>query len=136
MFLLDTNIISEMMRAAPNKGLLSWFQDVQSESLFLSVVTLGEIQKGIDLKKAKEPEYKAERHLGWLSDLSKLYKDRILPVDTNVAKTWGQIMAIDDKHAIDGLIAATAVVHTLTIVTRNTRDFQAWPVTLLNPFSN
>lgn len=134
MFLLDTNIVSELRKPKPNVGLLDWMQQTPSEGLFLSVITLGEIQKGIDLKKAKDPEFKADRLEEWLFQLSRLYKDRILPIDINIAQTWGEIMAINQRHAIDGLIAATAIVHRLSIVTRNEKDFLDWPVDIVNPF--
>lgn len=135
MFLLDTNIVSELRKPKPNAGLIEWVQQTPSECLFLSVITLGEIQKGIDLKKAKDPEFKADRHEEWLFQLTRLYKDRILPIDSAVTQAWGKIMAINQRHAIDGLIAATAIVHKLSIVTRNTQDFQSWTIELVNPFS-
>lgn len=134
MFLLDTNIVSELRKPNPNAGLMDWMEQTPSESLFLSVITLGEIQKGIDLKKAKDPNFKPERHEEWLFQLTRLYKDRILAIDMSVAHTWGKIMSLDSQHAIDGLIAATAIVHRLSIVTRNTKDLQCWSLEIVNPF--
>lgn len=136
MFLLDTNIVSELRKPKPNVGLMEWMQQTPSECLFLSVITLGEIQKGIDLKKAKDPNFKPQQHEEWLFQLTRMYKDRILPIDSMVAEAWGKTMAIDQRHAIDGLIAATAIVHKLSVVTRNTNDFESWAVDLINPFSD
>jgi predicted nucleic acid-binding protein len=134
MYLLDTNVISETRKPMPNKGLMDWIADVMPRDLFLSVLSLGEISKGIEKLRARD-----ERGAGditrWLEDVEEAFDDRILPVDRRVALMWGQLSARVDDNAVDIMLAATAKVHNLVLVTRNVRDVSAAGVDVVNPFS-
>jgi predicted nucleic acid-binding protein len=137
MFLIDTNIISELKKPTPNAGLLKWFDEVSPKDLYLSVITLGEIRKGIEMKKRKDSNFKSEAYEEWLNHLIHVYKDRIIQIDKEVVNLWGIFMSISvSVPAIDGLIAASAKEHDLTLVTRNTKDFKHFPVNLYNPFND
>jgi predicted nucleic acid-binding protein len=135
MFLLDTNVVSELRRGdAANAGVVEWFDDRKPEDLSLSVVTIGEIRQGIEqLRGKKEPQAVALDH--WLNDLVQFYEDRLLYIDGDVAEEWGRLRARRTPPVVDALLAATARVHNLTLVTRNVRDFVGLDVRLLNPFS-
>ena len=136
-FLLDTNAISEVVRDKPDSNVLAWFDVVDESALYLSVLTLGEIRKGI----AALPQSKRRTGLEtWLEvDLQARFASRILPIDAAVADRWG-VLAADAKRkgrtlsVIDGLLAATALEHNLTIVSRNTDDFAPTQASFLNPW--
>ena len=136
-FLLDTNAISEVVRDKPDSNVLAWFDVVDESALYLSVLTLGEIRKGI----AALPQSKRRTGLeAWLEvDLQARFASRILSIDAAVADRWG-VLAADAKRkgrtlsVIDGLLAATALEHNLTIVSRNTDDFAPTQASLLNPW--
>jgi toxin FitB len=137
-YLLDTNIISEYSRARPPaEAVRHWIDGQDESSLFLSVLTLGEIRKGIVLLPRTNRREQLEK---WLAlDLPARFKDRLLPVDAETAELWGTFAAearLKGASApiIDGLLAATARRHELTMVTRNTKDYEMWPVTLINPW--
>ena len=132
-FLLDTNIISDLRRRSQSRaGLLAWFSDQAPDALYLSVITLGEIRQGIE--QVRRRDGRQAQVLGrWLDDLSSLYGDRVLPVDGRVADEWGRLRAVRTLPVLDTLLAATARVHDLTLVTRNERDFADLGVTILNP---
>ena len=133
-FLLDTNVISETTKKRPNASLMAWLQSVPSTDLFLSVVTLGEIRKGFELKRTANPE-DAARLETWLQTLALRYRSRILVLDEEIADRWGRIMAAFPTVSIeDGQLAATALHHSLTLVTRNSRDVAPTGVPHLNPF--
>jgi len=133
-FLLDTNVISETTKKRPNASLMAWLQSVPSTDLFLSVVTLGEIRKGVELKRTANPE-DAARLETWLQTLALRYRSRILVLDEEIADRWGRIMAAFPTVPIeDGQLAATALHHNLTLVTRNSRDVAPTGVPHLNPF--
>jgi predicted nucleic acid-binding protein len=132
-YLLDTNVVSELKRPSPDPAVRAWYAAVPSESLYLSVVTFGEIRKGIECLRARD-RGRADDLVAWLDGLVPAYRDRILPVDRTIADAWGALSAIDDRSAVDAFLAATASVHGLTLVTRNVRDFTSWGVRLLNPF--
>ena len=134
-FLLDTNIVSELRRGdAAHPGVLGWFDGQPVKALFLSVITVGEIRQGIEqLRPRRPPEATALDR--WLDALVEFYEDRLLYVDGEVADEWGRLQARKPGHTIDRLLAATAKVHKLTIVTRNVRDFAGLPIKVLNPFS-
>jgi predicted nucleic acid-binding protein len=131
-FLLDTNAVSEIRRGRdPNVG--AWAGAVDDVELHLSVMTLGEIRTGIDrLRDRDAPQADVFAH--WLGELRNRFADRILPVDARVAEDWGRLNAATSRNTVDSLIAATARVHELTVVTRNTKDFQNCDVPLLNPW--
>jgi len=133
-FLLDTNIVSDLRRPArPHAGLQTWFTDQAPDALYLSVITLGEIRQGIEQLRRRDG--RQAQVLGrWLDDLTHLYGDRLLPIDGLVAEEWGRLRAVRTLPVVDTLIAATARVHDLTIVTRNDRDFAGLGVTVLNPY--
>ena len=136
-FLLDTNCISEVVRARPEPRVLEWMDAADESLLFLSVLTLGEIRKGI----AGLPQSRRRTHLeSWLEmELRSRFAGRILSIDGAVADRWG-LLAADAKRkgsslsAIDGLLAATALQHNLTIVSRNVADFANTAVSILNPW--
>jgi toxin FitB len=131
-YLLDTNIVSELRKRKPHGAVLAWIANVAEESLFVSAVTLGEIQSGIELTREQNTDKAGEIEL-WLDDLSQTYN--VLAVDAAIFRRWGQLMHHrTDHHLEDALIAATALVRDLTVVTRNTDDFKPFGVALLNPF--
>ena len=132
-FLIDTCALSELTKPKPSRLVLDWFDAAKPEILFVSVLTLGEIRKGIE--KMDDGRRRA-RISAWLeTELPDWFDDRVLPVDANVADEWGRLVARSrNVPAIDGLIAATASCHRLTVVTRNEADFAATGVDLLNPW--
>lgn len=132
-YLLDTNVISDLRRpGSRNVGLRAWFDAQSAEELYLSVVTLGEIRQGIEqVRRRDQPQ--ADRLSRWLDDLGRFYADRLLPVDHAVAEEWGRLRAIRPVPVVDALIAATARVHALTLVTRNEKDVAGLGVKTLNP---
>jgi hypothetical protein len=133
-YLLDTNVISELRkgpRCDPN--VRAWFSPIPEEELFVSVLTIGEIRKGIESIRLRDQA--AARVLDrWLRHLVSSYKDRILPVDQEVAEQWGEMNVPDPLPVMDGLIAATARVHELTVATRNAKDRARTGVPFVNPF--
>jgi len=132
-FLLDTNIVSDLRRAARARAaLVTWFEEQPSESLYLSVVTLGEIRQGIEQLRRHDSR-QAHSLSAWLTDLISFYGDRLLPVDGPVADEWGRLRAVRSVPVIDALLAATARVHHLALVTRNEKDFAGLGVTTINP---
>lgn len=136
-YLLDTNIVSEWTKTSPDTGVVSWLSEIEEDSVFLSVVTLAELRHGIE----RLPTSKRRKQLDeWLrGDLPLRFEQRILLVDGAVADEWGRLVARHDSlgrpiHAMDALIAATAQVHSLTLVTRNTSDFEASVKSVVNPW--
>ena len=134
MFLLDTVIISELRKRQADRGVLGWVSVQQESQLYLSVVTLGEIERGIEKRRKADPVF-ADELAAWLESLVHLYADRILPVTPSVARRWGRLSAQIGHESADLLIAATALSHGLTVVTRNTAHFAPTGVGLINPFS-
>lgn len=137
-FLLDTNVISESVRAEPDVRVLAWLDSVQEDLLYLSVLTLGEIRQGIARLTQGKRRLRLER---WLDvDLRARFAGRIVPVDENIARRWGGLTA-DAQRAgaplsvVDGLLAATALESDLILATRNVRDFVRLGVALSNPWS-
>lgn len=133
-FLLDTNVISELRRPGADPGVRRWFASVASGDLFLSTLVLGEIRGGIERLRGRDLA-QAQIFETWLELLRNHYSDRLLPVTAAVAEEWGRLNAPDPVPVVDGLMAATARVHQLTLVTRNIRDLKRTGVALLNPFS-
>ena len=138
-FLLDTNVISEAVRAEPDPRVLNWLDSVQEDLLYLSVLTMGEIRQGVARLDAGRRRLRLER---WLNqDLRNRFSGRILPVDEDIADRWGQLTADARRSgkplgAVDGLLAATALQHDLTLATRNIGDFSPLAVALTNPWSH
>lgn len=137
-FLLDTNLVSEWVRPRPDPGVVSWLAQVDEDRLLLSVVTLAEIRRGIE---RLAPGARRRRLDDWLrEELSLRFEGRLLPVDGAVADRWGEIVARREGvgrpiGSMDAFIAATAAVHALTLVTRNTRDFEGAVETVIDPWS-
>jgi hypothetical protein len=134
-FLIDTNIISEIRKGPRcDPAVAQWFEAVAEADLYLSVLVLGEIRKGIEQVRPKAPD-RAEGLEAWLSALISGFSSRILPVDKAVAEAWGRMSAARTVPVIDGLMAATALVHDLTLVTRNEVDVVELGARVLNPFT-
>lgn len=133
-FLLDTNVLSELRKGErANTGVLTWFEGVSDEDLFTSVLVLGELRRGVELVRRRDP-IAASALEQWLARLEEQFADRILPVDRETADRWGLLNVPNPVPTVDGLLAATALAHELTLVTRNTRDVARTGVSLVNPF--
>ena len=133
MYLLDTVVLSELRRRERHPGVVNWIAKQRPTDLFLSVVTIGEIERGIVLQQAKNAHF-ATALSAWLDKVMHLYTDRILQIDTAVARRWGRLSAEIGNDGADLLIAATAQEHGLTVVTRNLRHFVPTGVPALNPW--
>jgi predicted nucleic acid-binding protein len=132
--LIDTNILSELRKGArANVGVLDWFSNADGNQLYISVLTLGEIRQGIEQLKRRDVQA-AESLQHWLRQIEMDSAHLILPVTQAIADRWGHINVPDKLPIIDGFLAATALVHDLTLVTRNVRDVERSGVKLLNPF--
>ena len=133
-YLVDTNVLSELRRREPNQGVIQWFEQRPATTLYLSVLTLGEIRKGIDALVNDDRQLKL---LDWLEvELPQFFSGRILTVDAEVADRWGRLNAQMGRPipAIDSLLAATALTHGLKLVTRNVRDFNYPELDIMNPW--
>ena len=131
-YLLDTNVISELRKPSPHGAVVAWLRDQEEEQLFLSAVTMGELQAGIERTRRQDPSKASEIEL-WVDQLAASYQ--ILPMDTPCFREWGRIMdRRPDKLIEDAMIAATARVHRLIVATRNEGDFRQFDVRILNPF--
>ncbi len=134
-FLLDADVVSELRkRGRVDEGVEQWFSDVDDAEVFLSVLTVGEIRRGIDSVQRRD-RTRALTLNRWLHGLVAQFESRLLPVDRAVAEEWGRMDAAHTLPAIDGMLAATARVHGLTFVTRNTKDVARTGVPCMNPFS-
>lgn len=133
MFLLDTVVLSELRKRDRNPNVVRWLTGKATDDIFLSAVTIGEIERGIVRQRGKDPAF-AEALESWLDRTIQIYGDRILPVDTQTARRWGSLSARIGNDGADLLIAATALEHGLTVVTRNIRHFEPTGVTLIDPF--
>jgi predicted nucleic acid-binding protein len=136
-FLLDTNVISEWVRPRPDRNVVSWLAKADEDRVFVSVISFAEIRRGIELMQAGP---RRERLTQWLAEeLPVRFEDRILAIDPGVADTWGVLMARREKvgrvlSSMDGFVAATAEVHSLTLVTRNIKDFEHVGISLVDPW--
>jgi toxin FitB len=136
-YLLDTNVVSEIRKKAPDPGVAAWFASVPADELFLSVLVIGEIRQGIE-RLARRDLAQAEIFEQWLNRLVHAYGDRIVPVTARVAEAWGRLNVpdpVDPVPVVDGLMAATALAHDWTLVSRNIADVASTGVRLLDPFS-
>jgi predicted nucleic acid-binding protein len=133
-YLLDTNVVSEIRRGR-DANAAAWAAGVADHELYLSVLTLGEVRKGIERLRGRDPK-QADVFSDWLSELRERFADRLLAIDDRVADEWGRLNAPADRNTIDSLIAATARVYELTVVTRNPTDFDGCDVSLLDPFEH
>ncbi|WP_218509004.1 type II toxin-antitoxin system VapC family toxin [Variovorax sp. dw_308] len=133
MYLLDTNVVSELRKPRPHGAVVAWIESMDDAQLFLSAVTLGEIQAGIELTREQDTE-KADEIEAWLEMLSAAYN--VLPMDVPAFRNWARLMhRKSDTLYEDAMIAATARVHGLTVATRNVADFKALGVEVFNPFA-
>ena len=133
-YLLDTNVVSEIRKNAPDPGVSAWFASVPDDELFLSVLVVGEIRQGIERLARRDPA-QAETFEQWLSRLVRAYGDRIVPITAHVAEVWGRLNVPDPVPVVDGLMAATALVHDWTLVTRSVNDVASTGVRFLDPFN-
>ncbi len=123
MYLLDTDVLSALRRRDRNPVAVRWIEEQRTADLHISVVTVGEIERGIEQQKRHNPNFARDLSL-WLDRMLDWYGDRILPVDTATARRWGQLVAAVGHESADILIAATALEHGLTVATRNVRHFE------------
>ncbi|MDG4853253.1 MULTISPECIES: type II toxin-antitoxin system VapC family toxin [unclassified Mesorhizobium] len=136
--LLDTNVLSEVTRPAPDVGVLKWLDGLDEDRSFISVVSIAEIRRGVSLM---DEGRKREALAEWLArDLPQRFEQRVLPVDEAVALAWGDLMGIAKRRgrglsSMDGLIAATAIAKQLTLATRNSKDFEGFAIELFDPWS-
>lgn len=137
MYLIDTNVLSEVRkRTRANKGVLDFFAHAQAirARLYLSVVTVGELRRGVELIRYRGDARQAAMLEDWLGLVLHEYAANILPPDVDISQVWGRLRVPHSEHAIDKLIAATAFIHDLTVVTRNVEDFAGLNLRVLNPF--
>jgi predicted nucleic acid-binding protein len=132
-FLIDTNVASELGRARPDRTVVAWLSKTAPEDQYLSVLTLGEIARGIASIARRDQSRSASLQI-WLDGLKDSYGDRIIDVDQEIAEHWGVLNAKRSMPAVDSLLAATALVHGMTLVTRNIRDIADTGVKVLNPW--
>ena len=138
MYLIDTNVISEARKdKTANRGVQAFFKDAATRStgLYLSVITIGELRRGVELIRHRGDLPQSEKLEAWLAKLLATYASLILPLDQDIAQLWGRLRVPHHENAIDKQIAATALIHDLTLVTRNTQDFAGTGVRLLDPFT-
>ena len=134
-FLVDTNVLSEIRKKDRcNPQVTAWIGSVDPDELFISVLSLGEIRRGIELIRKRDAPSARVLHT-WLKGLATHYEERILPITPNIADRWGQLSPDQPLPVTDGLLAATALEHRLALVTRNVVDFRRSGVELLDPFA-
>jgi toxin FitB len=134
-YLIDTNVISELRKGdRADRGVAAWFAELADEQVFLSVLTLGEIRRGIESIRRRDAKSAAVLE-SWLGRVADQHGDRVLPVDRAIAEEWGRMNVPDPLPIVDGLLAATAKVVGLTLATRNTGDIERTGVSCINPFS-
>lgn len=134
MYLLDTVVLSELRKRRRDPGVVGWITATAASDLFLSAVTVGEIELGIEKQRSADARF-AEDLARWLEIMLSAYGDRVLPLDVNVARRWGRLAARIGNKGLDLAIAATALEHGLTVVTRNVTDFAPTGAITLDPFT-
>lgn len=137
-FLVDTNVISEIRKhTKANKGVRAFFKQAVEEEqpLFLSVVTVGELRRGVELIRYRGDLHQADRLEKWLTGILSEYQDNLLDISPDIAQLWGRLRVPHPENALDKLIAATALIYDLTLVTRNHKDFAKTGAKLFNPFT-
>ena len=132
-FLLDTDILSAIRRKQRDQNLEKWLLSINSLDVYISVVTIGEVERGITQQRRNNPEF-AEVLQRWLDTILQRYQQRILPLSINIAQRWGRLSAELGHNSADLMIAATALEHNLIVATRNTRHFEPTQVGLINPY--
>ncbi len=137
MYLIDTNALSELRKGKKtNQGVRAFFvkADQNEDKLFISVITIGELRRGIELILHRGDAQQANQLEAWLETILSEYGDHIIDIDEDVAQMWGKLRSPHHEHAIDKQIAASAIIHDLTVVTRNVKDFVRTGAKVLNPF--
>lgn len=134
MYLLDTNVISEVRKGARGDArVAAWYAATPDDDLFISALVVGEIRNGVERVRPRDPK-QAEALERWLAELTHAFAERILPIDSRIADVWGRINAVRRVPVVDGLLAATARAHDMTLVTRNTSDVDGLGARVLDPF--
>ena len=134
-FLLDTNIVSEVRKGRRcDAGVANWYAGINETELFISVLVLGEIRKGVELARRRGDSLQADVLEEWLQDVVRKFSNRILPVNSDIVDSWGRLYFVRNVPTADGLMVATAKVHGLTLVTRNVSDVQGLGANIFNPF--
>lgn len=134
-YLLDTNIVSETRKRRPHGGVTKFLDGCDPAQLFLSVLTIGELHKGVAARRRGDADGAAQL-AAWVERIERIFADRVLPVDVAVARLWGEFSAEKTVPVVDTLIAATAITHDLVLVTRNVRDVRATRVVAVNPWQS
>ena len=134
-FLLDTNVVSELRKGSrADAGVSTWFSGLDDDQLFLSALTIGELRRGVESIRRRDTA-QAEQLEVWLAELVNLFAERILAVDSEIAERWGRMNVPDALPVVDGLLAATAEVHGLTVATRDTAPAERAGAAVVNPFA-
>ena len=133
-FLLDTNVVSETRKRLPDRNVLDWLEAADQRALFISVLTIGELNQGIARRRRRDPQAAASLH-HWLRGIVEFFSERVVAIDAPVAEAWGELNAERPLPVIDSLLAATAHVHGFIVVTRNVKDIEPTGVPVLNPWN-
>ncbi len=134
-YLLDTNVLSETRKKAPDRKVVAFLERTQASAMYVSVLSLGELRKGIAARAATD-SFMAGRLAEWADGLEYSFADRILGINTAIGRMWGELSGQRSRPVIDTLLLTTAMHHELTLVTRNVVDVSGTPVTLLNPWTH
>ncbi|HYI13879.1 MAG TPA: type II toxin-antitoxin system VapC family toxin [Thermomicrobiales bacterium] len=132
-YLLDTNVVSEGRKPRPDPNVVAWLTSVSSSDMFVSTMVIGELRRGVEMLHRRDLQ-RATALDQWLQELLNEYADRILPVTVEIAQEWGRMNVPDLLPAVDAILAATAKIHRMTLVTRDTGRLAQYGVTILNPF--
>ncbi|PKU21370.1 type II toxin-antitoxin system VapC family toxin [Telmatospirillum siberiense] len=132
-YLLDTNIVSETRKVHMNDRVRAFLTEMDASSLYISVLTVGELRKGVEIKRRSDPDAAILLN-GWVDGLEQSFADRIVAIDTPIARLWGELSSDRSRPVIDTLIAATALTHDMILVTRNTKDLDGIDVALHDPW--